>query len=163
MGYFQSLLVFLSGAVFLLAVCYLITYLLKSPYWVAKSIQSSVVTQVNLGIITLSTSIGVCIIQPDATYIAQFYEQYPYLPTKAIGVMLALAGSGQLFSQWLPWSWRVWTLAFGYAAWFLLAMYGLPLAGVRMLFWLSFGQALTHGFLLVLLVTYAREGHRGSR
>lgn len=74
MGYVQSLLVFLSGSFFLLAVCYLLSYLFSGPYWIAKVIQSSVVTQVNLGIITLSTAIGVCIIEPDAVYIVQFYE-----------------------------------------------------------------------------------------
>lgn len=78
-------------------------------------------------------------------------------------MVLALAGFGQIFAQWLPWIWRVGTLFLGYAAWFLLTMYGLPLAGARMLFWLSLGQAMSYGFLLMVLVTYTREGHRGRR
>ena len=163
MGYVEAFLIFISGALFLLTICYLAAYLFRSPYWIAKVIQGSVVTQVNLGVITLSTATGIGIIEPDAQYISMFYKHYPYFSGKIVGVVLGVAGAGQLVAQWAPLRLRICTLVLGYLAWFLLAMYGLPLANIRMLFWLSLGQCLAYGFLLVVLVVYAREVHRGSR
>ena len=156
----ETLIIIAGFTVLLLAVCYLTIYLFKDDSWVAQVITSSVVVQVNLGIITLSTALGLVVLPSDPERTAIYLTYFPWLPPHLLATVLCLVGLVSLLASWLPLGWRITALGCHFVLWSMLSVYGFPFMFDRSLFWLAFGQAVTSGFLLTAMVGFVRGAKR---